>query len=320
MASGSLVLQAPRTRILSVGDFVLINAYLLQLYVPIQVWATVYAGVRQASADAGLMINLLSVRPTVVDRPGARPIAIHHGLVCFENVSFAYGDRPPALRNISFEIPPGCRVALVGPSGSGKSTISRLLFRFYDVDEGRITIDGQDLRNVTQESLRKAIGVIPQDTVLLNDTAARNLAFGDPVATDAQILAAARAAQIHETFARLPDGYETIVGERGLKLSGGEKQRLAIARVLLKSPPILILDEATSALDTRTERRIAANLDWLTSNRSTLVIAHRLSTIADADQILVLVDGVIAERGRHDDLLQAGGVYAGMWREQLLDH
>jgi ATP-binding cassette subfamily B protein len=321
LAGGAIgvVLLAARDlagRSITVGDFVMINAYLLQLYAPVQVWATVYGGARQAYADSEMLIDLLAIEPEVADSPEARCLDVGPGRIRFENVSFGYDPRRRVLHDISFEIPPGRRVALVGPSGSGKSTVARLLFRFYDVGRGRITIDGQDIRSVTLESLRRAIGVVPQDTVLFNASAAYNIAYGTTGAEDADILAAARAASLDRTFEQLPDGYGTIVGERGLKLSGGEKQRIAIARVIMKSPPILVLDEATSALDTHTERDIQARLEALSIDRSTLVIAHRLSTIADADEILVLSDGRIVERGRHDELIPRRGVYASMWESQ----
>ncbi len=304
---------------MSIGDFVLINAFLLQLYAPLEALATVYGGVRQAYTDAEAMLDLLAVSPEVRDAPDARELRVSSGHVSFDNVSFAYDLRRPILEGVSFEIRPGQRVAVVGPSGSGKSTIARLLFRFYDADAGCIAIDGQDISEVTQQSLRRAIGVVPQDTVLFNDDAAYNIGYGATDLPAAEVEAAARAARVHDAIERLPDGYASIVGERGLKLSGGEKQRIAIARVIVKSPPILIFDEATSALDTRTERDIQVSLDRLANARTTLVIAHRLSTIVDADEILVLVAGRIVERGRHPDLLAANGTYAAMWRQQRRD-
>lgn len=304
---------------MSIGDFVLINAFLLQLYAPLEALATVYGGVRQAYTDAEAMLDLLAVPPEVRDVSDARELTVSGGHVVFEKVSFAYDPRRPVLEDVSFEIQPGQRVAVVGPSGSGKSTIARLLFRFYDVDAGRITIDGQDLRGVTQQSLRRAIGVVLQDTVLFNHDAAYNIGYGARDLTATEIETAARAARVHEAIERLPDGYASIVGERGLKMSGGEKQRVAIARVIVKSPQILIFDEATSALDTRTEREIQASLDRLATARTTLVIAHRLSTVVNADEILVLVAGRIIERGRHAELLAANGTYAAMWRQQLRD-
>lgn len=301
---------------MSVGDFVLINAFLLQLYAPLEALANVYGGVRQAYTDAEAMLDLLALPPEVRDAPDARELAITAGHISFKNVSFGYDPKRPILRDVSFDIPAGRRVAIVGASGSGKSTVARLLFRFYDVDCGSVAIDGQDVRKVTQDSLRRAIGVVPQDTVLFNETAAYNIAYGTPEMTAAMVEGVARAAHVHDAIERLPDGYASVVGERGLKLSGGEKQRIAIARVIAKSPPVLIFDEATSALDTRTEREILASLDRLAVARTTLVIAHRLSTVVDADEIVVLVAGRIAERGRHAELLAAGGVYAAMWRQQ----
>ncbi len=262
------------------------------------------------------MFRLLAVRAEIEDRPGASALQVTRGEIVFDSVSFRYDPRRAILHDVSFRVPPGGTVAIVGPSGSGKSTIARLLFRFYDVDRGAIRIDGQDLREVTQDSLRRAIGVVPQDTVLFNDSVRYNIAYGRPGAADAEIEAAARHARIHEFIAGLPDGYRTGVGERGLKLSGGEKQRVAIARVILKGPHILIFDEATSALDTRTEQEIQANLDEVSAGRTTLVIAHRLSTVVRADEILVVDHGRIIERGDHAALLARGGVYAQMWARQ----
>jgi ATP-binding cassette subfamily B protein len=300
----------------SIGDFVLINALLLQLAVPLNFIGMVYREMKQGLIDVEAMFDLLEVTPEVQDRPGTKPLAVDGGRVRFENVLFHYDADRPILKGISFDVPAGRTVALVGPSGAGKSTISRLLFRFYDVTGGRITIDGQDIRDVTQESLRAAIGMVPQDTVLFNDTIAYNIRYGRPDANDAQVRAAADTAQIGAFVESLPAGYATEVGERGLKLSGGEKQRVAIARTVLKAPPILILDEATSALDIHTEREIQAALDRVSRDRTTLVIAHRLSTVVNADEIIVLDDGRIIERGSHDALLAEGGLYASMWNRQ----
>jgi ATP-binding cassette subfamily B protein len=262
------------------------------------------------------MFRLLGVPAEIEDRPGAPPLRVGRGEVVFDHVSFRYDPRRAILQDLSFRVPPGGTVAIVGPSGAGKSTIARLLFRFYDVDSGAIRIDGQDLRDVTQESLRRSIGVVPQDTVLFNDTVRYNIAYGRPGAPDDAIFAAARHARIHDFIASLPDGYRSMVGERGLKLSGGEKQRVAIARVILKEPSIVIFDEATSALDTKTEQEIQASLDEVRSHRTTLVIAHRLSTVVNADEILVLESGRIVERGDHASLLGQAGVYAAMWARQ----
>ena len=306
---------------MTVGKFVLVNTYLMQLYQPLNFLGFVYASIKQGVVDMEQMFRLLSVEAEVADAPNARPLqpapgAYGQGAVVFENVRFGYRPDREILHGISFAVPPGAKLAIVGPTGAGKSTISRLLFRFYDVTGGRILIDGQDLRDVTQTSLRAAIGVVPQDTVLFNDTIRYNIAYGRVGASQAEIEHASRAAQVHDFVARLPDGYDTMVGERGLKLSGGEKQRVAIARTILKDPRILILDEATSALDTRTEVDIGAALQNAATNRTTLVIAHRLSTVVDADEIIVLVDGHVAERGSHAELLAADGVYAGMWQLQ----
>jgi ATP-binding cassette subfamily B protein len=301
---------------MTIGDFVLVNAYLLQLYAPLGMLGSVYGGARQSIADVEAMVELLAVRPEVEDRPGAAALAVPRGQVVFDSVSFAYDPRRPILDRVSLEVPPGGTVAIVGASGAGKSTLARLLFRFYDVQGGAIRIDGRDVRDVTQLSLRQAIGVVPQDTILFNETIGYNIAYGRPGATAAEVEAAAKAARIDDFIRALPDGYETTVGERGLKLSGGEKQRVAIARVILKRPAILIFDEATSALDSRTEREIQASLRAISADRSVLVVAHRLSTIVEADEILVLADGRIAERGRHEALLACGGLYAAMWQRQ----
>jgi ATP-binding cassette subfamily B protein len=301
---------------MTVGDFVLVNAYLIQLYTPLNFLGMVYRNIKQSLTDLEQMTALLAVKPEIDDRPGVPPLSVGAGVVAFHRVDFRYDPRRPILSDVDFRVAPGATVAIVGPSGTGKSTIARLLFRFYDVDAGAIEIDGQDIRNVTQDSLRRAIGVVPQDTVLFNDTIYYNIAYGRPGATRAEIEEAARLARIHDFASALPDGYETMVGERGLKLSGGEKQRVAIARVILKAPQILIFDEATSALDTKTEREIQASLAEVSAGRTTLVIAHRLSTIVDADEILVLEGGRIAERGHHTELLLRRGVYATMWARQ----
>jgi ATP-binding cassette subfamily B protein len=300
----------------TVGDFVMINAMLIQLYMPLNFLGMIYRELRQGLVDIESMFDLLGQSPEVKDKPGATPLVVNHGHIRFENVSFSYDPARPILKQVDFEVPAGKMVALVGPSGAGKSTISRLLFRFYEVTSGRVLIDGQDIRDVTQLSLRSALGTVPQDTVLFNDSIAYNIRYGRPDATDEEIREAARMAQIDEFIKMLPDGYETMVGERGLKLSGGEKQRVAIARTILKSPPILMLDEATSALDSFTEKQIQAALDRVAQNRTTLVIAHRLSTIVHADQIIVLDAGQIVERGTHEALLRKGGLYAGMWARQ----
>jgi ABC-type transport system involved in Fe-S cluster assembly fused permease/ATPase subunit len=276
----------------------------------------VYRELKQSLADLEHVAGLLALRPEVADRPGARDLVLTGAAVRFDRVGFAYRPARPVLQEVSFTIPPGHTLAVVGSSGAGKSTLVRLLFRFYDVDRGAITIDGQDLRDVTQTSLRAAIGLVPQDTVLFNDTIGANIAYGRPGAEQAAIEAAACAAQIHDFIANLPDQYDTLVGERGLKLSGGEKQRVAIARMVLKDPPILVFDEATSALDSRTERMIQAALRRLSSGRTTLIIAHRLSTVVDADRILVLEHGRVIEEGRHQQLLAHHGTYAQMWARQ----
>jgi ATP-binding cassette subfamily B protein len=301
---------------LTVGDFVLVVAYLFQLHAPLGMLGIVYGTVKQSLTDVEALGQLLRHPPEIKDRPGAPALAVGGGHVVFDKVSFSYGPQRPILHSISFEIPPGRTVALVGPSGSGKSTVARLLFRFYDVDGGAIRVDGQDLREVTQDSVRRSIGVVPQDTVLFNDTIAFNLAYGRADATQAEIEQAARLAQVHESIVRMPDGYATKVGERGLKLSGGEKQRVAIARVILKAPLILVFDEATSALDSHTEQEIQASFRTVSAERTTLMIAHRLSTIVEADEILVLDQGSIVERGRHDALLEADGIYSAMWNRQ----
>ncbi|WP_333631233.1 ATP-binding cassette domain-containing protein, partial [Agrobacterium cavarae] len=272
--------------------------------------------IRQGLTDIEQMFDLLEVEAEVVDAPDAKPLQIGAGAVSFKDVQFSYDPERPILKGISFDVPAGKTIAIVGPSGAGKSTISRLLYRFYDIQGGSITIDGQDIRDVTQKSLRAVVGMVPQDTVLFNDTLAYNIRYGRPDAPDADVTAAANAAQISGFISKLPDGFQTMVGERGLKLSGGEKQRVAIARTILKAPPILILDEATSALDTHTEQEIQSALDVVSQNRTTLVIAHRLSTVIGADEIIVLKDGNIAERGTHSSLMLAGGLYASMWSRQ----
>ena len=300
----------------TVGDFVMINAMMIQLYQPLNFMGMLYREIKQAVIDIEKMFAILERAPEIRDEPGARPLMVKRGAVRFENVSFAYEPDREILKGITFEIPAGHRVAVVGPSGAGKSTLSRLLFRFYEVSGGRISIDGQDIRDVTQKSLRSAIGVVPQDTVLFNDTIRYNIRYGRWEANDAEVEEAARLAQIDDFIRRSPKGYETEVGERGLKLSGGEKQRVAIARTILKAPPILVLDEATSALDSHTERDIQDALERVSADRTTLVIAHRLSTIVGADEIIVLDEGVIAERGTHHQLLARGGLYASMWNRQ----
>jgi len=300
----------------TVGDFVMVNAMMIQLYQPLNFMGWVYREIKQAAIDIEKMFGVLARNPEVKDIPDARPLAVTAGVVRFEDVHFSYDPERPILKGISFEVPAGRTVAIVGPSGAGKSTISRLLFRLYDVSGGRITIDGQDIRDVTQTSLRAAIGMVPQDTVLFNDTIRYNIRYGRWDATDAEVEEAAAMAQIDGFIRAAAHGYETEVGERGLKLSGGEKQRVAIARTILKGPPILVLDEATSALDSHTEREIQDALDKVSRNRTSLVIAHRLSTIVGADEIIVLDQGRIVERGTHAGLLEAGGLYAGMWNRQ----
>jgi len=300
----------------TVGDFVMINAMMIQLYQPLNFMGMVYREVKQALIDIELMFSLLARKPEIEDRPGARALQVCTGTIRFENVSFAYDPARPILKDLSFDVAAGHRVAIVGPSGAGKSTISRLLFRFYDVTGGRILIDGQDIRDITQISLRAAIGMVPQDTVLFNDTIRYNIRYGRWDASDAEVEEAARQAQIDGFIRLAPKGYETEVGERGLKLSGGEKQRVAIARTILKAPPILLLDEATSALDSHTETDIQDELERVSENRTTLVIAHRLSTIVGADEILVLDHGAIVERGTHRELLTRDGLYASMWNRQ----
>ncbi|MEZ5445222.1 MAG: ABC transporter ATP-binding protein/permease [Gammaproteobacteria bacterium] len=301
---------------MSIGDLVLVNVLLIQLYMPLNFLGVMYREIKQAVTDMEKLFGLLEVHREVDDEPGAPPLALAGASIRFEHVDFSYEAKRQILHDVSFEVPAGHKVAVVGASGAGKSTLARLLFRFYDVSGGRISIDGQDIRTVTQASLRRAIGIVPQDTVLFNDTLWYNIAYGDPEAGDDEVIAAARSAHIHDFVMTLPDGYDTMVGERGLKLSGGEKQRVAIARTLLKRPAILIFDEATSALDSRTEKLIQAELREIAENRTTLVIAHRLSTIVDAGQILVMEAGRIIERGTHRELLARGGTYAQMWELQ----
>jgi len=300
----------------TVGDFVMINAMMIQLYQPLNFMGMVYREIKQAVIDIERMFSILAREPEITDKPGTKPLVIKRGTIRFENVWFAYEPDRQILKGVSYEVPAGHRVAVVGPSGAGKSTISRLLFRFYELSGGRISIDGQDIRDVTQHSLRAAIGIVPQDTVLFNDTVRYNIRYGRWEASDAEVEEAARLAQIDDFIRLSPKGYETEVGERGLKLSGGEKQRVAIARTILKAPPILVLDEATSALDSHTEKEIQDALERVSQNRTTLVIAHRLSTIVGADEILVLDEGIIVERGSHHQLLAQGGLYASMWNRQ----
>ena len=301
---------------MTVGDIVLVNAFLIQLYIPLNFLGVLYREIRQSLTDIERMFTLLGQNKEIQDAPDARQLESGPCAVRFENVSFAYEARRPILHDVSFEIPAGHTVAVVGHSGSGKSTLARLLFRFYDVNGGAIRVNGHDTRQLTQASLRAGIGIVPQDTVLFNDTLAYNIQYGRPDASFEEVQEAARAAHLAEFIERLPDGYQTRVGERGLKLSGGEKQRVAIARTLLKNPPILIFDEATSALDSKTEKAIQAELELAAIGRTALIIAHRLSTVMNADEILVLDGGKVVERGTHRTLLEQGGAYAQMWALQ----
>jgi ATP-binding cassette subfamily B protein len=301
---------------MTIGDLVLVNALMIQLYIPLNLLGFVYREIRQSLADMERLFALNEMKVEITDVPNALPLQVDHGEICFENVSFHYEDSRPILENVSFSVGAGKTIAVVGPSGAGKSTLARLLFRFYDVTEGAILIDGQDIRSITQESLRSAIGIVPQDAVLFNDTLEYNIAYGRTSAAHEEIEAVARMAQLDDFIARLPEGYATQVGERGLKLSGGEKQRVAIARTLLKRPRILIFDEATSSLDSRSEKQIQAAIREIAREHTTLIIAHRLSTIVDADEILVLEHGRIVERGQHISLLATKGLYARMWRLQ----
>ncbi len=313
MVMSALAVQAKTA---TLGDFVMVNALMIQLYMPLNFIGSSYREIKQGLLDVQGMFDVLEQDTDIKDKPGAPDFVAHKGAVSFDDVTFAYDSERPILKGISFDVPAGHTVAIVGPSGAGKSTISRLLYRFYDVTGGRITVDGQDIAEVTQKSLRHAVGMVPQDTVLFNDTVRYNIRYGRPDATDAEVEAAAKLAQIHDFVMTLPKQYESMVGERGLKLSGGEKQRVSIARTILKGPPILVLDEATSALDSFTEQEIQTALKTVSKNRTTLVIAHRLSTVVEADEIIVLDKGLISERGTHNSLLRKKGLYAQMWNRQ----
>lgn len=319
LLSGSMlcVYQVAYHQGLTVGDYVLFFTYLMDLYMPLNWFGTYYRAIQKNFVDMENMFDLLKEEEEIVDNPQAKPLLSSGGEIEFSNVTFGYSPEKLVLNNVSFSVPSGKTVAIVGPSGAGKSTIVRLIFRFYDVSGGAILVDGQDIKLLQQESLRKNIGVVPQDTVLFNNTIFYNIEYGKIGSSSEEVFDAARNADIHDRILSFPDRYDTKVGERGLRLSGGEKQRVAIARTLLKAPAIVLLDEATSALDTNTERNIQAALASVCSNRTTLIIAHRLSTIIHADEILVLKEGSIAERGRHDDLVNADGIYAGMWNQQL---
>jgi len=301
---------------MTLGDLVLVNAYMMQLFIPLNFLGFVYREIKRALADVEHMISLLDTAPAIADKPGAADLMISGSAICFDNVDFYYKADRQILDQVSFRVPAGKKVAIVGPSGAGKSTIARLLFRFYDVTSGGITIDGQDIRDITQHSLRNAIGVVPQDTVLFNNTIYYNIAYGRPHATDEEIRRAARMAHLNQFIEQLPQGYDTTVGERGLKVSGGEKQRIAIARMLLKNPAIMVFDEATSSLDSSAEQAILKALREVAAHTTTLVIAHRLSTVIDADEIIVLRHGRIVEQGSHLELLAEHGVYAIMWELQ----
>ena len=301
---------------MKLGDITAVTLVMSQLYRPLNILGFAYREIKQALTDLENMFSLMDRKPEIEDKPDAKPIASGAGRVEFSNVDFHYEADRPILKDVSFTIEPGQTVAIVGPTGAGKSTLSRILFRFYDISSGQVLVDGEDIQAVTQDSLRRILGIVPQDTVLFNDTLGYNIGYADPTASQAEIEAVARDAQIHDFIMSLPKAYDTIVGERGLKLSGGEKQRVAIARALLKNPTILILDEATSALDSTTEGEIQQALDRIASERTTLVIAHRLSTIVNADQILVMEDGRIKERGRHEDLLKTKTLYAQLWAQQ----